>query len=54
MANCNYCGKLVAPKAKSCPHCGQEEPAKMGFFSMVVTLVVLAFIVSTCVGNGGS
>lgn len=43
MASCSYCRNLVAPEAKVCPHCGQENPAeKMGCLGVMIGFLILA------------
>jgi hypothetical protein len=45
LAKCHTCGKEVAVNAKTCPHCGADDPAPSkgkGVFQGILGLVLLA------------
>lgn len=49
---CNYCGKLISPNAKFCPHCGEPIPQKRklntdAVIIIVVVIGILVYLLST-------
>lgn len=56
MASCNYCGEFVSPRAKFCPHCGEEEPGSIAkaisnFFSQLIGIIILIWIAISFFGH---
>lgn len=44
---CRYCKENVSPRASTCPHCGEPEPAttKTSFLSKFLQIIGLSLIV---------
>lgn len=44
---CRYCEEKVSPRANTCPHCGEPEPAivKTGFFAKTLRIIGIVLLV---------
>jgi hypothetical protein len=52
MSTCKNCGKMVSPRATSCPTCGEPNPAKQSPSIAVMLLSALGLISITLFING--
>ena len=58
LAKCTTCGKVVSKTAKTCPHCGEKDPAPIqsqttGCFTVVVIIVLSVWVLVMFFGNSG-